>query len=64
MAKIIQLHYSDSMDMVNAIEAIAKVVADYGIEIKILEGGDGYEEIEISKVGEIDMGCSAKNNVC
>ncbi len=51
MEKIIRLEYDDSMDMINAIESIAEAIAEYGIEIEFLDGGDGYEEIKISKVG-------------
>lgn len=49
--KIIQIEYGDAMDVLNAIEAIAVSVLEYGVEIEILEGGDGYEEIKISKHG-------------
>lgn len=50
--KIIQIQYGDAMDMLNAIEAIAASILEFGVEIEILEGGDGYEEIKISKVEE------------
>ncbi len=52
MKKIIKLGYNDSMDMINAIEEIAAAVLDFGVNIEILEGGDGYEEIKIIKVEE------------
>jgi hypothetical protein len=49
--KILKLKYSgDAMDSINFIESIAEELIDLGISLEILEGGDGYEEIKLSKL--------------
>jgi len=45
--KIIRIDYCDNMDVINAIETISDALYKYDIELKFLEGGDGYEEVEI-----------------
>jgi energy-coupling factor transporter ATP-binding protein EcfA2 len=45
----IQFGYDGNMDLLNALETFKQVLPKLGVEMKILDGGDGYEEAELTK---------------
>jgi hypothetical protein len=50
MEQKLKFYYSDSMDLLNALESLSKALKDFGVKMEILNGGDGYEEVQLSKV--------------
>lgn len=38
------------MDLYNAIESLRKALKNFGVKLEILEGGDGYEEISLTRI--------------
>lgn len=46
----IKCYYSDGCDLLDALESLQSVLVKYGVELKILDGGVGYEEISLSKL--------------
>jgi hypothetical protein len=49
MEQKVKFYYEDSMDLLNALEGLSSVLKDFDIELEILEGGVGYEEVSIRK---------------
>lgn len=49
MEKKLKFYYSDGMDLLNALEGLAATLPAFGVELEILNGGDGYEEIRLRK---------------
>jgi hypothetical protein len=39
--------YNDSMDMLNALEAITATLSEFGLDAKMGDGGDDFEEMTI-----------------
>ena len=51
MEEIVKLRYGgDTMDAINFVETLAEVLEKFGINIEFLDGGDGYEEVKITKI--------------
>lgn len=50
----IKCYYSDGMDLLNALESLQSVLVKYGVKLEILDGGDSYEEIRLSKLENKD----------
>jgi hypothetical protein len=50
MTQTIKFSYEDSCDLINALETLARILPDYGVDLEILDGGDGYEEIRLTKM--------------
>lgn len=49
MERKLKFHYSDGMDLLNALEGLAATLPAFGVELEILDGGDGYEEVRLRK---------------
>lgn len=50
MQKTLKFSYEDGMDLLNALERLANVLPAFGVKLEILDGGDGYEEVRLTKV--------------
>lgn len=48
----LKFFYSDGMDLLNALEYLAKTLPSFGVNVEILDGGDGYEEIKLTKINK------------
>lgn len=46
----IKFEYEGSMDLINTLETLAKVLPKFGVKLELLDGGDGYEEVELTKI--------------
>jgi hypothetical protein len=49
MDQKIKLHYEDGMDLINTLETLALILPKFGVKLEILAGGEGYEEISLSR---------------
>ena len=50
-SKIVKLKYDgDTMDAINFIEIIAKELILFGVVLEFLDGGEGYEEVKLTKL--------------
>ena len=45
----IKFFYQDSMDLLNALEGMAEALKKFGVKMEIFDGGDGYEEVSLTK---------------
>lgn len=52
MERTMKFHYSDGMDLLNALESLRAALPAFGVNLEILDGGDGYEEIRLTKKDE------------
>ena len=52
MEQIVRFSYEDGCDLINCLESLERILPKYGVKFEVLEGGDGYEEVSISKVEE------------
>jgi len=50
MTQTVKFSYEDGMDLINALEALAKILPKYGVKLEMLDGGEGYEEIRLTKI--------------
>ena len=46
----IRFDYADSCDLLDALEELSAELAKFGVDMQILEGGESYEEVRLSKV--------------
>lgn len=51
--KTIKFYYEDGCDLINALERLVRVLPAFGVKLEILDGGDGYEEIRLTKVENV-----------
>lgn len=49
MERKVKFQYEDSMDLLNALESLAVALKPFGVKMEILDGGDGYEEVRLTK---------------
>ena len=50
MTQTIKFSYEDSCDLINALETLARILPDYGVKLEILDGGDGFEAVRLTKI--------------
>lgn len=50
MQQNLKFHYSDGMDLYNALEGFVSVLPKFGVKLEILRGGDGFEEVKLTKL--------------
>jgi hypothetical protein len=52
MEKKLKFTYDGGCDMLDALEYLAQELPAFGVKLELLDGGDGYEEVKLSKIEE------------
>lgn len=50
LEKTLKFSYEDSCDLLNALESFEEVLPQFGVKAELLDGGDGYEEMRLSRM--------------
>jgi hypothetical protein len=55
----VKFEYDASMTLINCLETLKKILPQFGVKLTMLDGGDGYEEIELTKIEKETNGQSS-----
>ena len=50
MERKVKFVYEDSMDLLNCLLGLEQILPQFGVKLEVLDGGDGYEEIRLTKI--------------
>ncbi len=53
MQRLLRFHYNnDTLDVLNVLAFLIEALVEFGVTMEVLEGGDGFEEILLTKRAE------------